>query len=151
MDNTARFAHGVATEFKSLDSESESAGMHERSSAPLLLGATLLLVAGCSIHQPYFLLEGDSRTELLVDCTEETASHFERRPPTISSTERSRAIRAASIWAFEHCYAPCEYKMCGSVTKVEQDRVTIYVSYDVAEELPEAEDGYLVIRMGPRS
>ncbi len=41
--------------------------------------------------------------------------------------------------------------MCGSVTKVEQGRVTIYVSYDVAEELPEAEDGYLVIRMGPEA
>ncbi len=116
-----------------------------------LICAVAVLPGGCAGGRRYLAAEGRPHAELLADCTERTARHFERPVPAIPPQARKQAIRAASLWAYEHCYAPCEYTMCGSVTGFDDGSVAVYVSYDVAEEIPRAEDGVIVVRTGPEA
>ena len=118
--------------------------------AGLRLLALLLFLVGCAGGKLYLAAADQQNTDLLEDCTERIAHHFGWPVFEMSEAERRRAVRAASLWADDTCYAPCKYRMCASVKEVSARTVTIYVSYDVTEHLSEDSET-IVIRLGPEA
>ena len=52
--------------------------------------------------------------------------------PQVPDLDRKRLVQAASAWAVDNCFAPCEYRMCATITEYDSNSGTVYVSNDVA-------------------
>lgn len=65
----------------------------------------------------------------LSDCTEELAKEFHWAKPGIPSSVRQRAIDAASDWAVDWCYLPCDFEMCGGIQEYSKTSVTVYITF----------------------
>ncbi len=98
--------------------------------AGLIAPALFALLVGCTstaIYNPETLSD---RNVVLDDCTSAT---MDWDVPQVSMQQRDLLIKAASAWAEDNCYAPCEFRMCATIRRVEEGMGTVYVSFDWAE------------------
>ena len=83
-----------------------------------------MVLAGCSqarINSPRLF-------DSLEDCTAEFAAFNGELPPAVPDTLRRHTLSAATQWAREACYLPCDYEMCAAITKLEGDQISVYVT-----------------------
>ena len=84
------------------------------------------------------------------------SSYFEWDIPHIPKEARQKLIAAASAWAVDNRFAPCEYRMCATIREYTGSTATVYISYDVTESVEvsaTAEKGVeeIIIPIGPEA
>jgi hypothetical protein len=80
-----------------------------------------MMLASCSSTQP-------SPYPTLSNCSSDYATHFSKTTPDIAPELALRALLAASDWATQECYLPCDEQMCGAITAYQEGKITVYVT-----------------------
>ena len=88
----------------------------------------------CSSPQFYLPQNINSEIPMLSDCTDSVSSYMDWEQPKIPEEDKKSAIKAASAWAVDACYLPCNYKMCATITEYDGSSVSVYISYEFKED-----------------
>ena len=96
------------------------------------LVAATLLIAGCSHYGPYHWWTVSDYPVYLHDCSESISAEMAWDMPDVPELDRKRLVQAASAWAVDNCFAPCDYKMCATITEYGGGSGTVYVSNDIS-------------------
>jgi|CXWL01.1.fsa_nt_gi phenylpyruvate tautomerase PptA (4-oxalocrotonate tautomerase family) len=103
----------------------------------LLVSCSLLLT--CASEQTY--VPDGNKAQLLSDCTESKAEMLGKPATQLSEKQRRDVLEAATLWAEEAGYFPCDYEMCAALYDAERDSIWVYVTYAETDQIiigPEA-------------
>lgn len=90
-------------------------------------------MTGC-VAKPNYAPKNVAGEEIhLDDCTETVSKQMGWSAPQVPEEIRLNLIAAASAWAIDNRYAPCEYRMCATIREYSDSSATVYISYDVTE------------------
>ena len=96
------------------------------------MAAAALSIGGCSLYGPYHWWTVADYPVYLHDCTESISEEMAWEMPDVPDIDRKRLIQAASAWAVDNCFAPCDYKMCATISEYDGGSGTVYVSNDIS-------------------
>ena len=93
----------------------------------------------CATQRTY--VPNGNKSQLLTDCTESKAEMLGKPASKLLEEQRRDVLEAATLWAEDAGYFPCDYEMCAALYDAEKDSIWVYVSYSETDQVvigPEA-------------
>lgn len=91
---------------------------------PIMLALVIAACAPVKVYDPATV-----GSTALSDCTTTRGKVVGNPALNLPSDQRRKILDAATLWAIDNGYFPCEYEMCGAVYDHSSKAASVYVTY----------------------